>query len=90
MAKTPLTPVGKRIVVQPATPEEVTKSGIIIPDSAKKERSAQGKVIAIGEKLEGVTVGNTVFFAKYGPEEVHVGNEVYFVVEHKDVVAVLA
>jgi chaperonin GroES len=85
----PVVPVGKRIVVLPEALEEKTKSGIIIPDTAKKEKPARGTVVAVGEKLDGVSVGDTVVFSKYAAEEVHVDEDTYLVIKHEDVVAVV-
>lgn len=89
MSQSPLVPVGKRIVVRPATVEEKTKSGIIIPDTARKEKPERGEVIAIGEALEGVKVGDTVVFSKYGYDEVKIHGSDYYIVKHDDVVAVV-
>lgn len=87
--KSKLQPVGKRIVVKPESVEEKTKSGIILTGASTKEKPERGEVVAVGEKLEGVNVGDTVVFAKYSAEDVKVGDEQYFVVKHDDVVAVI-
>lgn len=89
MAKTPLVPVGKRIVVRPAVQEETTKSGIILAATSQKEKPERGTVVAVGETLDGVAVGDTVVFAKYGYDEVNVGDDTYYVIKHDDVVAVI-
>src|SRR5687767_1539484 len=68
-----LKPLHDRLIVRPATPEEVTKGGIILPDTAK-EKPVQGEVLAVGPgKLDengkivsmGVKVGDTVLYGKY-------------------------
>jgi chaperonin GroES len=89
MAKVAISPVGKRIVVTPEAVEEKTKSGIILTGTSAKEKPERGTVVAVGEKLDGVNVGDTVAFAKYTAEEVKVGEQVYYVVKHEDVVAVI-
>lgn len=85
---TPIVPVGKRIVVRPEQKEDTTKSGIIVA-STTKERPERGTVVAIGEALEGVKVGDTVVFSKYGYDEVKVNGDDYYVIKHDDVVAVI-
>ncbi|MBD3330019.1 co-chaperone GroES [Candidatus Peregrinibacteria bacterium] len=76
MAK--IVPLSDNVVVEPVT-EEVSSSGIIIPDTASKEKPMKGKVIAVGPgKLDEngerlpmeVKDGDTVLFSKYGPTEV--------------------
>ena len=69
-------PIGNRILVKPLTSEEVTKSGIFLPQSADKEKKAQGKIIALGNGDEvaatGFKIGDVVVFGKYSGEEVEV------------------
>ena len=69
-------PIGDRILVAQATEEEMTKSGIILPANADKEKKAQGKIVALGsgegiQKL-GLKIGDTVVFGKYSGDEVEV------------------
>jgi chaperonin GroES len=90
-------PVGDRVVVKPAGKEEVTKSGIVIPDTAK-EKPQEGDVIAVGTgklldsgeraSLE-VKVGDRVLFAKYGGTEFKLDGEDYLVLRESDILAVL-
>ncbi len=95
-------PLGDRIVVRPLTDEEAgTKSafGIIIPDTASKEKPEQGYVVATGpgrydEDGErripiGVSVGDRVMFSKYGFDEVKVGGKEYFIVPESSVLAII-
>lgn len=67
-------PLGNRILVKQLSSEEVTKSGIVLPDTADKEKKAQGKVVALGKGEEitklGLKVGDTVVFGKYSGDEV--------------------
>ena len=69
-------PLGDRILVQQLTSEEVTKSGIVLPDSAEKEKKAQGKIVAVGNGEEikklGLKIGDVVVFGKYSGEEVEI------------------
>ena len=90
-------PIGDRVVVRPAEKEEVTKSGIVIPDTAK-EKPQEGTIIAVGagkfnEKgdrtpLE-VKEGDRVLFAKYGGTEFKLDGEEYLVLRESDVLAIL-
>ncbi len=89
-------------MVRPLTDEEagtVSASGIIIPDSAKKEKPEQGVVIAVGSgkwnedgevriAME-VKVGDRVVFSKYGYDEVKMDDKEYFIVSETNILAVL-
>lgn len=70
-------PIGNRILVKQSTQEEVTASGIVLPDTAEKEKKAQGKIVELGsgEAIArlGLKVGDTVVFGKYAGEEIEVG-----------------
>ena len=90
-------PVGDRVVVKPAQKEEVTKSGIVIPDTAK-EKPQEGTIIAVGTgkindkgdrtPLE-VKEGDRVLFAKYGGTEFKLDGEEYLVLKENDILAVI-
>lgn len=86
-----LVPLGNRIVVEPITSEESTKSGIILPDTVDKEKKAEGKVLAIGDgekilKLS-LAVGDKVLFGKYAGEEVKIDKVEYKILGHEDILA---
>ena len=90
-----LKPLGSRVLIEPLEAEEVTKSGIIIPDSAKEERS-EGKVIAIGSGLVdgkeykfSVQVGDKVLYGKYSGEEVKIEGKDYKVVKEDEIFGIL-
>ena len=76
---------------------KTTKSGIVLPDSAEKEKPVKGKVLAVGpgklEKGERVTmsvkVGDMVLFKKYGPDEVELEGKKYLVGDEDDILAIL-
>ncbi|MBI5037659.1 MAG: co-chaperone GroES [Candidatus Kerfeldbacteria bacterium] len=88
-----LKPLGDRIAVKPVTEEEVTKSGIVLPETAEKEKKEEGEVVAIGdgEKITklGLKVGDRVLFGKYAGEEVTLENVEYKVLKDEDVLAVV-
>ena len=90
-----LQPLGDRVVVQPAEREETTKSGIVIPDTAK-EKPQRGSVIAVGKGRRDddgdripmdVAVGDTVLFAKYAGTEFKFEEEEYLILSEKDILA---
>ncbi len=84
-------PMDDRILVEPMEQESKTSSGIIIPDSAK-ERPTTGKVIAVGtdeDLQEKIKVGDTIFYAKYGGEEISVDGKEYKIIQRADVLAVI-
>ncbi|MBF6590295.1 MAG: co-chaperone GroES [Ktedonobacterales bacterium] len=92
-----LRPVGDRVVVKPAQREEVTRSGIVIPDTAK-EKPQEGTVVAVGsgkllESGERVAMelkeGDRVLFAKYGGTEFKLDGEDLLVLRESDVLAVI-
>jgi len=93
-----LRPLNDRLIVKALPKEEVTKSGIIIPETADKERPEQGEVIAVGPgKLKddgnrvamSVKVGDKIMFKKYAPDEVKIENEEYLVLSEYDILAVV-
>jgi len=91
-------PVGDRVVVKPAAKEEVTKSGIVIPDTAK-EKPQEGTVVAVGSgrlldngdrAAVDLREGDHVLFAKYGGTEFKLDGEEYLVLKESDVLAIIA
>ena len=84
-----INPLADRVVLQQVASEETTKSGIILPDSAK-EKPEQGKVVAVGADVKEVKTGDKVLYSKYGPTEVKVDGEDYMIVKEEDVLATLS
>lgn len=90
-------PLGERVVVKVLESEEKTKSGIVLPDTAK-EKPQQGKILAVGsgrilengerQPLE-VKEGDTVFFAKYSGTEVKVDGEEVLILKESDILAIV-
>lgn len=98
MAKQTIIPLGDRVLVRPEALVTETKSGIIIPETAGKERAEQGTVVAVGQGCtteNGITVapkvkvGDTVIFTKYGPDEIKVGGEEYFILSESNILAIV-
>lgn len=93
-----LQPLGDRLVVKPLDAEEKTKSGLVLPDTAK-EKPQEGKVIAVGsgkllddgsvKKLE-VRSGDRILYGKYSGTEVRLNEEDYLILREDDVLAVVA
>jgi chaperonin GroES len=72
-------PLGNRVLVKQSTQEEVTKSGIVLPDTADKEKKAQGTIVALGNGEEvsksGLKIGDTVVFGKYAGDEIEMDED---------------
>jgi chaperonin GroES len=93
-----LKPLHDHVIVKPVTADEVTKSGIVLPDTIDKDRPERGEVIAIGSgKLASdgkrspmsVKVGDVVMFKKYSPDEVKIDGEKYLVISESDIMLVI-
>ncbi|MEK7077534.1 MAG: co-chaperone GroES, partial [Patescibacteria group bacterium] len=90
-------PLSDRVLIEPMSKEEKTKSGIYLPDTADKERPEQGKVLAVGPgkyddgKLvkPAVKKGDVVLFTKYGPNEIKVGGKEYLIAREDDILAIM-
>ena len=92
-----LQPLGDRIVVKPLDEQDKTKSGLVLPDTAK-EKPQEGKVIAVGsgrllddgivKKLE-VKHGDRVLYGKYAGTEVRLQEEDYLILREEDVLAIV-
>ena len=94
---TRMRPLGDRVVIRPTPRDEMTKSGIVLPDTAK-EKPQEGSIIAAGpgrlndegerEPMD-VKVGDKVLYAKYAGTEFKVDDEEYLIISQKDVLAVV-
>lgn len=85
-------PINDRVVVQPASADEKTKGGIIIPDTAK-EKPQRGKVIAVGPGKEGnemtVSKGDVVLYGKYAGTELNYEGVDYLIMREDDILVIL-
>ena len=102
-SKSQITPLGDRVLIRPFTEEALrqaqgrSSSGIIIPDSVKEEKSAQGKVMAVGPgkykdgKLipVGVKVGDIVAFSKYSYDEIEYQGEEFYLLKEENLLAIV-
>lgn len=91
-------PLADYVLIQPIKEEEKTKTGILLPETAEKERPEKGKVIAVGpgkrdEKGNlvpvAVKVGQTILFKKYGPDEIKVDGKEYLICKEEDILAII-
>ena len=92
-----LKPLSNRVFIEPIEEETTTKSGIVIPDTAK-EKPLRGRIAAVGPgkydesgKLipMSVKVGDVVLFKKYGPDEIEVDGKKYLVGYEDDILAII-
>lgn len=97
MSDIKLKPLGDRLVIKPASREETTKSGIMLPDTAK-EKPQRGTILAAGEGRKDddgeritldVKVGDKVLFAKYAGTEFKLDDDDLLIISEKDILAVL-
>jgi len=91
-----LVPLGDRVVIKQEPGEEKTKSGIVLPESAK-EKPSEGTVVAIGagrildngQKVPmEVKIGDKIIYSKYGGTEVKIESEDYIILQERDILAI--
>jgi chaperonin GroES len=91
-------PLSDHILIEPIKEEEKTKAGILLPDTASKEKSEEGKIIAVGPGkktddgkivMMSVKPGDRVLFTKYGPNEIKVGGKEYLIASESDILAII-
>ena len=96
--KSGVTPLADRVVIDPTVPETTTSFGLIIPETASKEKPETGVVIAVGPGRVaddgshipvGVSVGDKIMFNKYGYDEVKVNGKEYYIVSEQNILAIL-
>ena len=91
-------PLRDNVIIKPIPEEQKTASGIVLPDTAEKEKPEQGEVIAVGPgriaedgkliKIN-INIGDKVLFTKYAPNEIKVNGEELLVVKEEDVLAII-
>ncbi|MEA2065392.1 MAG: co-chaperone GroES [Patescibacteria group bacterium] len=91
-------PLNDNVIVKGISEDEVTKSGIILPDTIDKERPEKGEVIAVGpgKMLDSgnratisVEKGQKVIFKKYGPDEIKIDGKEVLVISESDIIAII-
>ncbi len=92
-----LKPLGDRVVIEPLEQEEVTASGIVLPETAK-EKPQKGKILAVGPGARDedgkriamdVKAGDTVLFAKYAGTEIKIDNKKLLILKETDILAIV-
>ena len=81
-------PLGKRVLIKQVEQEEVTKSGIVLPGTASKEKPITGEVLAVGKEVEDVKEGDKVIFEKYSGTEVKDGDNSFLILDIDNVLAI--
>jgi chaperonin GroES len=91
-------PLSNHLFLEPLEEEKKTMSGIVLPDSAEKEKPIKGKVLAVGPgkiqengttRAMSVKVGDVVLFKKYGPDEIELEGKKYLVGDEDDILAII-
>jgi len=91
-------PLSDHVLIEPIKEEEKTKAGILLPDTAEKEKPEQGLVVAVGPGKKDKTgnfipldvkAGDKVLFTKYGPTEIKVEDKEYLIAREEDILAII-
>lgn len=91
-------PLSDHILIEPIREEEKTKTGILLPETAEKERPEQGRVVAVGpgkknKKGEYLSLdikpGQRVLFTKYGPNEIKINDKEYLIAKEEDILGII-
>lgn len=91
-------PLSNHVFIESEVEEKKTKSGIMLPDTAEREKPMRGKVVAVGpgkmnekgvREQMSVKIGDTVLFKKYGPDEVELDGKKYLVGDEDDILAII-
>ena len=91
-------PLADHVLIEPLKQEEKTEAGILLPQTAEKERPEQGSVVAVGPGKRSKTgeiiplevkPGDRVLFSKYGPNEIKVDDKEYLIARQEDILAVI-
>ena len=91
-------PLSNHILIEPIKQEEKTKTGILLPETAERDKPEQGKVIAVGPGKKtssgkiiplDVKEGDIVLFTKYGPHEIKINGKEYLITREEDILAIL-
>lgn len=93
-----LKPLHDHVIVKPITENEMTKSGLVLPDTIDKEKPEKGEVVAVGpgklldngqRAAMSVKVGDKVMFKKYSPDEIKVDGVEYLIISEGDILGIL-
>lgn len=90
-------PLHDNVIVKPSNTEEITASGIVLPETAIKEKPERGEVVAVGpgKRMENgmlspvsLKIGDKVIFKKYSPDEIKIDNKEYLLIKEDDILAI--
>lgn len=93
-----LKPLSNHVIIKPQSLEEITSSGIVLPESVNQDRPEKGEIIACGpgkildngeRQAMSVKVGDQVIFKKYSPDEIKIDGEDYLVLSEQDIIAII-
>lgn len=93
-----LKPLNDHLAVKPISENEITKSGIVLPDTIDKEKPEKGEVVAVGggklldngqRAQMSVKVGDKVMFKKYSPDEIKIDGVEYLIISENDILGIL-
>ncbi len=91
-------PLGDKVVIKPLQEDEKTKGGIVLPDTAEKEKPEKGEIVAVGpgkilrsgqHRPMSVKKGDIVLFTKYSPNEVKVNGKEVLIISESDILAIV-
>ncbi|MBI2632914.1 MAG: co-chaperone GroES [Parcubacteria group bacterium] len=91
-------PLHNKVLIKPIAENDMTSSGIVLPDTAEKEKPEKGEVLAVGpgkvldngtRSPMSVKVGDKVVFKKYSPDEIKSGAEEYLIISEDDIMAII-
>jgi len=90
MIKENIQPLGENVLVKVLKKDKMTKSGIVLPDTADNEKPQEGEVVAVGaDKKIKVKKNQTVIFAKYSGTEIKISGEEHLILKNDDILAVV-
>ncbi|MDD4607370.1 MAG: co-chaperone GroES [Patescibacteria group bacterium] len=93
-----LQPLHDQVIIKPIQEDEVTKAGLVLPDTAEKEKPEKGEVLAVGpgkilttgQRAEmSVKVGDQIVFKKYSPDEIKIDDQEVYVIRDEDIIAII-
>ncbi len=93
-----LKPLHNQVIIKPIKESTATPSGLVLPETAEKERPEKGEVIAAGPgKLQdngqrspmSVKIGDQVVFKKYSPDEIKINGQEFYVIREDDIIAII-
>ena len=91
-------PLSDHVLIEPIKGEEKTKAGILLPETAEREKPEQGRIVAVGQGKKDETgkyvplevkEGDRVLFTKYGHNEIKVDDKEYLIAREEDILAIL-